>query len=95
MVSGPVYILQTYFSPSQHPAHCFRIEAGWNQDPKTPARDRVVFVTGDKEVYADALDCEGMDVKVMVQWHREPGWRVADKLQLASWIEDKTQRKEG
>ena len=82
MVSGPLYVLQTWYVPHQHPVHCFRIECGW-QPTVTVVADRLCFITSNHDTYADALDCERMPVRVMVHWDRDLEWKVATRLELA------------
>ena len=87
MITGPMFVLQTWFVPHQHPVHVYRIECG--QAMQVPViSDRDVFITSDPDLFADALDCEGHPVQVIVIWHQEGRAKVVDRLALAEgWRE--------
>jgi hypothetical protein len=66
-------VVQTWCSSTEGP---FEIELGAAPD----ARSRLYFITRDRAVYSEALQIEGLDIRIEAEWHREDGARVLDAL---------------
>jgi hypothetical protein len=72
MRTFPLLVVQTWFVPPDR----YELELASNHDAST----RIRFQTRDRALYQDALQVEGHDIRIRVDWHWAGAVRMVDAI---------------